>query len=117
MEGKPIENLGLVDSDDFYSDQNELIQDLYGSSDDSVTRHGRPSTLNESVDACIDDQDIQVEGHTATVMFTVAENYSYTPSFVSYTEPTDGWGREMVYRINKAYPLYSASDFWHVSDR
>jgi hypothetical protein len=94
VEGEPLEQLGPAGTDNFYSDQERLIQFVHGSSEDPVTRRGRPSTLAESTDRCVDDETIQVNGDTATITFTVAEGCTLDLSLVSYTKPQAEWTRE-----------------------
>lgn len=93
VEGEPIAELGPADSDNFYGDQERLIQFLHGSSEDPVTRRGHPSSLAETTDQCVDDQEIVVEDGTASVTFTVADGCTLDLSLVSYTKPDAEWSR------------------------
>ncbi|WP_226023018.1 CARDB domain-containing protein [Halomicrobium salinisoli] len=96
VRGEPMENLGPADSDNFYSDQARLIQHAHGSTEDPVTRRGRPSTLASDTAECVADETIEVHGDTASVTVTVEEDCELTVSMVSYDKPGAGWDREMA---------------------
>ncbi len=96
VRGEPLEELGPADSDNFYSDQARLIQHMHGSTEDPVTRRGRPSTLDSDTSECVADETMEVDGDTASVTVTVEEGCELTVSMVSYDKPDAGWSREMA---------------------
>lgn len=91
--GEPLTTLGPEDSDNFYNDQERLIQYLWGSSETPVTERGRPDTLGTSTDQCIDTNDITVDDGTASVSFTVEADCDMDVSLVSYEKPGPGFSR------------------------
>ena len=93
VEGSPLASLGPADSDNFYSDQQRLVQYIWGSDEDEVTGQGQSSTLNESTDQCIESEDITVSGDVASVTFTIADSCSMEVSLVSYTMPNSEFRR------------------------
>lgn len=94
-QGDVIENLGEGD-DDFYSDQGRLIRFLHGSSDEPVVREGDSVTLDEEIDDCVDDADIDIEDSTATATFTIPDGCALEITLASYSKPGSGWSREMA---------------------
>ena len=93
VEGEPLTSLGPEDSDNFYNDQERLVQYLWGSSADAVTGHGYATTLNENTDDCIESEGMTVSDGMASVTFTIADGCTMEVSLVSYTLPNAEFDR------------------------
>jgi hypothetical protein len=94
VEGEPLAELGADDGDGFYSDQERLVQWLWGDTDDRVTDRGRPATLAAGTDDCVDSESIEIDGDTATVDVTVADGCAVELSLVTYVKDNPGFDRE-----------------------
>ncbi|WP_254545291.1 excalibur calcium-binding domain-containing protein [Halomarina pelagica] len=90
--GQPEEVLG-EDRTDFYSPEGRLVAYLHGSSAEAVTRTGSAASLDAAVASCVETDGITVEGDTASVTFTVAEDCEHEFSLVSYEKPGAGFDR------------------------
>jgi hypothetical protein len=93
VEGEPLSSLGPEDSDNFYNDEERLVQYLWGSSEEDVTGQGYATTLNESTDACIESEEMTVSDGMASVTFTIADGCTTEVSLVSYTMPNAEFDR------------------------
>lgn len=92
--GEPLAEFGAADSDRFYSDQERLVQWLWGATDDRVTNRGRPLTLDEETDSCVDSENIDIDGEAATVDVTIADGCAVELSLVTYVKSEPGFDRE-----------------------
>lgn len=93
VEGEPLAELGAQNGDGFYSDQERLVQWLWGDVDDRVTERGRPATLDEETDDCVESESIDVDGETATVDVTVSDGCAVELSLVTYVKSEPGFER------------------------
>jgi hypothetical protein len=91
--GEPKPALGR-DEEDFYASEGRLLRFVNGSSEDGVTRGGRPgdSAVPEAVEANLTmEHGIQVEGDEAFVRFTVAAGHEYQLSLTSTLTPDESF--------------------------
>lgn len=92
VRGEPIEHLDWPDGT-YTNDQ--LIRFAHGSTDEPITRRSEGEfTTDEALAERIDSQNIEVEGDTATITFTVADGESVMLSLASYTKPDPIWDPE-----------------------
>lgn len=95
--GEPLDRVGPAGEGAFYGDQERLIRNIHGSTEESFIRSGTggPRSLAAEHAECITYEDTEVANDTATVTFTVAEGCEKTITLASYVKRGPGFDRSM----------------------